>query len=53
MTALPEAWTISIINVPVKNLIDYNFLDFDKYQNYWYNSTICRSADGGFYALLN
>ena len=42
-----------VYNVPVKNLIDCNFLDFDKYQNYWHNSAICRSADGGFYALLN
>ena len=42
-----------VYNIPVKNLIDCNFLDFDKYQNYWYNSAICRSTDGGFYALLN
>ena len=42
-----------VYNVPVKNLIDCNFLDFDKYQNYWYNSAICISADGGFYALLH
>lgn len=41
-----------VYNIPVKNLYDCNFLDFEKYQDYWEISAICRSEDKGFYALL-
>lgn len=41
-----------VYNVPAKNLYDCNFLDFDKYQDYWDISAICKGLDGGFYSLL-